>query len=195
MFACLTICFYAAGRVGEFTVNRLDGFNPMKHVTWANLRGEEDRNGLKVTVLHLPCTKTSSEGEDVTWACQHGPTDPYDALENHISVNKPSLGEHLFSYQWKSSCRPLTKRAFINWLTQAAHSAGEEPLQGHGIRIGSTLEYLLRGVSFETMKVIGRWASNAFHLYLRKHAQILAPYLQASPELHQAIATNAMRLR
>jgi hypothetical protein len=101
-FACLTICFYAAGRVSEFTVNRLDGFNPTKHITWANLRGEEDRNGLKVTILHLPCTKTSSEGEDVTWARQHGPTDPYDALENHISVNKPSLGEHLFSYQWKS---------------------------------------------------------------------------------------------
>jgi site-specific recombinase XerD len=74
-FACLTICFYSAGRVGEFTVTRLNDFDPTRHVTLKNLRGEEDRNGFRVTVLHLPRTKTSSEGEDVTWACQHGPTD------------------------------------------------------------------------------------------------------------------------
>ena len=194
-FACLTTCFYAAGRVGEFTVNRLDAFDPTKHVTPKDLRGEEDQNGLCVTVLHLPCTKTSSEGEDVSWARQHGPTDPYEALENHTRINEPPANGHLFAYKWKSGYRPLTKRAFVNRLAEAARAAGEEPLQGHGIRIGSTLEYLLRGVPFETMKIIGRWASDAFHLYLRKHAQIMAPYLQASPELHLAIANNAMRIR
>jgi hypothetical protein len=194
-FACLTTCFYAAGRVGEFTVKRLDGFDPTKHVTPANLRQEEDRNGLQVTVLHLPFTKASSEGEDVSWARQNGPTDPYEALENHMQVNQPPLDGHLFAYKWKSGRRPLTKKTFINRLAQAARDAGEDPLQGHGIRIGSTLEYLLRGVSVETMKVIGRWASDAFTLYLRKHAQILAPYLQASPELHHAFITNTMQVR
>ena len=42
VFACLTTCFYAAGRVGEFTVTRLDGFDPAKHVTPANLKDEKD---------------------------------------------------------------------------------------------------------------------------------------------------------
>ncbi|KAF8958928.1 hypothetical protein BDZ97DRAFT_1667759, partial [Flammula alnicola] len=50
--------------------------------------------------------------------------------------------------------------------------------------IGSTLEYLLRGVPFEVMKVKGRWASDAFIKYLTKHSQILAPYMQAVPELY-----------
>ncbi|TEB31909.1 hypothetical protein FA13DRAFT_1628746, partial [Coprinellus micaceus] len=50
---------------------------------------------------------------------------------------------------------------------------------GHGIRIGPTLEYLLRGVPFDVMKVKGWWASDTFQTYLRKHAQILAPYMQA----------------
>ena len=195
VFACLTTCFYAAGRVGEFTVTRLDGFDPAKHVTPTNLKNEKDRNGLQVTVLHLPCAKSSREGEDVSWARQHGPTDPYDALENHMQINQPPAMAHLFAYKAKSGYRPLTKKTFIARLAQAARDAGEEPLQGHGIRIGATLEYLLRGIPFETMKVLGRWASDAFHLYLRKHAQILAPYLQAVPELHLAVIQGTMRVR
>jgi hypothetical protein len=71
VFACLATCFYAAGRVGEFTMKRLDGFDPTKHVTPANIREERDRSGLHVTVLHLPCTKASPGGEDVTWAWPH----------------------------------------------------------------------------------------------------------------------------
>jgi len=103
-----------------------------------------------------------------------------------IYVNEPLNNQHLFTYKHKTGLRPLTKQAFLKCIATAAREAGEEPLQGHGIRIGATLEYLLRGVSFEAMKVLGRWASDAFIWYLRKHAQIMAPYIQVNPELHQA---------
>ena len=49
------------------------------------------------------------------------------------------------------------------------------------MRIGATLEYLLRGVPFDVVKSIGRWSGDSFKLYLRKHAVILAPYLQNAP--------------
>ncbi|KZT18308.1 hypothetical protein NEOLEDRAFT_1030631, partial [Neolentinus lepideus HHB14362 ss-1] len=88
--------------------------------------------------------------------------------------------------------RPLTKTAFIQRLSKAARAAGIDPLQGHGIRIGATLEYLLRGVPFDVVKVKGRWASDAFILYLRKHAQILAPYMQAVPEVHEHFVRYTM---
>jgi hypothetical protein len=42
------------------------------------------------------------------------------------------------------------------------------------------------------MKVKGRWASNAFILYLTKHAQILAPYMQAVPDLHATFVRYTM---
>jgi hypothetical protein len=145
----------------------------------------QDRNGFPVVNLRIPRTKVSADGETVSWSRQEGPTDPEGALANHFLVNDPHLAMHLFAYRHKSGHRPLTKFKFISRLAQAAKAAGEDPLQGHGIRIGSTLEYLLRGVPFEVMKVQGRWASNAFTLYLRKHGQILAPYLQATPTLHQ----------
>ena len=65
-------------------------------------------------------------------------------------------------------------------------------LLGHGIRIGSVLEYLLCGVPFDVVKAIGRWASDAFRLYLRKHAQILALYMQADPALHGRFARHSV---
>ena len=70
----------------------------------------------------------------------------------------------------------------------AATSAGLQPLSGHSLWIGGTLEHLLRGVPFDVVKTIGRWLSNSFQLYLRKHGQILARYLQAKPDLLASIA-------
>jgi hypothetical protein len=92
----------------------------------------------------------------------------------------------------KGARRPLTKTAFIARLHKAFKSAKLEPLQGHGIRIGSTLFYLLRGTPFDVVKTIGRWASDAFLLYLRKHAQIMAPYMQANPRVHTEFVRISM---
>jgi hypothetical protein len=189
VFACLTTCFYAAARVGEFLVPRLDAFSPACHVTLTNLRIDRNSDGLEVTILHLPRTKAAPlEGEDVFWSSHPGHTDPYKALNNHWRVNSPSEGAHLFAYKYKDQLRPLTKPAFIKRLASAARQAGLEPLQGHGIRIGATLFYLLQGVPIEAMKVMGRWSSDAFLRYLRKHAQILTPFIQANPKAHESFS-------
>ncbi|KAK0451929.1 hypothetical protein EV421DRAFT_1977598, partial [Armillaria borealis] len=171
--ACLTTTFYSAARLGEFMLPNLQCFDP-------NTR---DHNNLQ-TVFFIPKTKSSVHGEDVFWATQDGPSDPQALLENHFAVNDPPLTLPVFSYIHKGKHRPLTKAAFLSRLHKAFKEAKIKPLQGHGIRIGSTLEYLLRGVPFDIVKMISRWKSDAFILYLRKHAQILAPYMQAVPAIH-----------
>jgi hypothetical protein len=45
-FACLTTIFYTAARVGEFTLPRLDAFNPAEHISHGDVRDDIDRNGL-----------------------------------------------------------------------------------------------------------------------------------------------------
>jgi hypothetical protein len=94
------------------------------------------------------------------------------------------VGGALFAYCFKDRHRPLTKPKLLETLARAARKASLDPRQGHGICIGSTLEYLLLGVPFNVMKVKGRWASDTFKAYLTKHAQILAPYMQDQPALH-----------
>ena len=133
------------------------------------------------------------------WARQDGPTDPDAAMANHLVVNNPPEGHHLFSYKQQkgnkttpSTWQPLTKTKFLERVKKAAIAANLNPLQGHGIRIGSTLEYLLRGVPFDIMKSKGRWASDAFLLYLQKHAVIMAPYIQAKSTVHEAFIRYTM---
>ncbi|KAG6326694.1 hypothetical protein ID866_12395 [Astraeus odoratus] len=98
-----------------------------------------------------------------------------------MATNNPPLDGPLFTYKDGSKHRPLSKATFLRRLKVLARAARHEAVQGHGIRVGATLEYLLRGVPFNVMEVKGRWASDAFQLYLRKHNQILAPYIQAMP--------------
>lgn len=193
VFACLTTTFYAAARTGEFTTKTLKDFHPSLHVKPSNIRVELDRNGLSSTIFTLPSTKSEPiNGEEVSWCKQNGGTDPDSALNHHLNINTPPPNGPLFAYRSGTSFKPLTKAKFIKTLATAAKAAGLDPLQGHGIRIGATLEYLLRGTPFDVMKVKGRWASDAFFAYLRKHAQILAPYMQANPAQHDEFIRATM---
>ena len=134
-----------------------------------------------MTVFQLPRTKSSISGEEVFWAQQPGVSDPQAAFSNHLAVNNPPADHPLFSWRHPSGLRALTRSEFLKRINLAASDLGIEPLKGHGIRIGATLEYLLRGVPFDVVKSIGRWSSEAFLLYLRQHAVIIAPYIQGTP--------------
>lgn len=174
--------FFSAARSGEFLQKTLTSFDPLLHVKPSDVSQKVDRDGRSVTSVHLPVTKTAPQGEDVAWGPNQQPDiDPDTLLAEHIRVNKPAHNGPLFVWHHKNGVRPLTKAEFMKCINTIAVLLAMEPLQGHGLRIGATLEYLLRGLSFETVKAIGRWSSDAFVLYLRKHAVILAPYLQGTP--------------
>ena len=186
VFACLTSCFWCIARLGEFTVPNLKAFNPDKHISRAAISSVTDRNGLEVMKFDIPWTKMSSStgrGESVQCAKQDGPADPITALHHHFAINPAPPNSHLFAWKFKDdSLRPLTRKQFLSRISQlTAHLGLPTNIKGHTLRIGGTLEYLLRGVPFDAVQSQGRWAGKAFSLYLRKHAMILAPYLQASP--------------
>lgn len=192
VWACLTTAFYSVARVGELTLPTLSSFNPASHVKLSDVRQVRDRNNLEETVFFIPKTKSAPEGEDIFWATQLGPSDPTAAFANHLRINNPPLDAPLFSHSVKGNRRPLTKSAFLSRISRASRAAGIDPLQGHGIRIGGTLEYLLRGVPFDVVKSKGSWASEAFTVYLRKHAQVMAPYMQAVPAVHDSFIRYTM---
>ncbi|KIO00635.1 hypothetical protein M404DRAFT_152387 [Pisolithus tinctorius Marx 270] len=184
VFACLTTIFFATARTSKFTVANLKAFNPSIHITCQNVSIQHNQQGLEVTNFHIPHTKTAPLSEDISWAKQDSPTDPQKALERHFKINDPPQSSHLFAYRTKHGHHPLTRHTFLKTLESTLKKAGLPPLKGHGICIGLTLEYLLRNVPFDVVKVKGRWASDTFLIYLRRHAQILAPYLQSEPKLH-----------
>ena len=107
-------------------------------------------------------------------------------MRMHLEVNNPPASFHLFGYpNNQGTMTPMSKKTFTTRISKAAVAAGLPRIKGHSIRIGATLEYLLRGLPFDVMKAKGRWNSDAFHKYLRDHAKVLAPYMQkAPPDVH-----------
>lgn len=194
VLACATTMLHAMARPGELTVPALAAFTAEEHVTIAHLRRDVvDRHGNKVSILRIPRTKSAPAGEDVFWAAQTDDTDPEWALDNHLRVNQPQADEHLFTYAAREKGgrrvrRPLTYQVFTRRLSKAIAAAGvTEKYSAHSFRIGGTMEYLLRGIPFAVVRVKGRWASDAFHVYLRQHAEVMAPYMQANPEVWRAM--------
>ena len=192
--ACLTTAFWGTARLGEVTVPKLNAFDPNIHVKVSNVQHNiRDRNQLEETIIFLPWTKVAMEkGEKIFWAKQDGITDPQAALTNHLKVNNPPEDSHLFSFKHEDGLRPMTRSIFISRINNIVKDKRLPKLPGHGIRIGSTLEYLLRGVPFDVVKAKGRWQSEAFKGYLREHAQIMAPYMQADPKAYETFVRYAM---
>jgi hypothetical protein len=155
---------------------------------------------LQVTVLRLPRTKVSPSGEDIYWGTQLSlDCDPNWAVENHLRVNAGANDtEHFFAYRVppKKPCGKkraqtahttpehlaLTFAIFSARIKKAATAAKIKLPPAHAFRIGGTTEYLLRGLPFEVVKHMGRWAGESFKLYIRKHAEIMAPYLEEHEE-------------
>ena len=180
ILTCLTTAFWGTARLGEVTIPNLKSFKPETHVKVSDVRHDVlDRNSLKQTVIFIPWTKVAREkGEDIFWAEQDGDVDPKNALTNHLKINNPPKESHLFAFKHENTMRPMTRNIFLTRINKIIKENKLEGLQGHGIRVGSTLEYLLRGIPFDVVKAKGRWQSDAFRGYLRKHAEIMGPYIQ-----------------
>ena len=110
-----------------------------------------------------------------------------------MRLNPAPHDAHLFAWKHpKTGLRPLTRTQVTNKLTEIAKRNNLADLKGHSLRIGGTLFYLLKGVPFDVVKVTGRWAGESFVLYLRLHALILAPYLQANKQVFDNFVQIAM---
>ncbi|KAI0628844.1 hypothetical protein C8Q77DRAFT_1220680 [Trametes polyzona] len=184
VWACACVAFFSLARLGELTVQNQKAFKPAQHPSRSNVRSEVHRDGSQVTVIHLPRTKSASDGEDISFARSNHCADPAGALKNHLEVNALPDSCHLFAYrkQPSNAIVPLTRSAMLKRVQGAAKKTNAGSISGHSFRIGGTLEYLLRGLTFEAVKALGRWKSDTFTLYLRKHAQVLAPYMQDNTE-------------
>ncbi|OJA21464.1 hypothetical protein AZE42_12564 [Rhizopogon vesiculosus] len=156
IYGCLTTALYCTARVGEFTVPTLSSFDPNIHVKLADTHVERDRNNLEMRVFTYHGPKR--RGKEKT----HLSRSRMDPQTRGSSPASPAI-----------ILSPSDEAKFVARLAQAAKATGMNPLQGHGIRIGSTLEYLLRDIPSEVVKTKGRWATDAFQLYLRKYAQIM----------------------
>ena len=71
---------------------------------------------------------------------------------------------------------PLTKQAFVSCLKLALGRLGYDGLvfAGHSFRISAATTAAACGFEDSTIKLLGRWASNAFQIYVKTPRTTLA---------------------
>jgi hypothetical protein len=201
--AFCTTAFYGMARTGELVPDYLTKYTaePRRWPKRSDIDERQNRFGDAATALFLPHTKSAgSTGEDIFWSAQPSKGDacPDAVLANHFRVNGTPDDAHVFAYRHAGGHRPLTRDVIRQRLARVRID-GKPMTRFHAFRIGGTLEFLLRRVPFAVVKVKGCWASNAFEVYLRKHAEIIAPYMADEQRLydtfHRRYAVEVPRVR
>ena len=111
-------------------------------------------------------SKTDSfrEGQSLINACFPSLLCPVSAMQQYFRLAKPRLGPLLYF----QSGHYLTQSSVTHLLRNSARSAGlpHESLKGHSFRIGAASAAAAVGLPDWLIKVLGRWSSDCYQLYI-----------------------------
>lgn len=191
-WAATTCAHRACLRSGEFTTPSQPKFDPKRHPTAKDLKSVWSAGVFRGFLLHLPFDKVEKErGADVAITAIPGHNAcPVMALSGHLVYNQPTADEHIFTFtssRGRSAGQrmSLTKHLWLERLNELLKQAGLPPLDGHSIRIGGATQLLMNGVDPLTVKVLGRWKSDAFERYWR-HVTVILAQAEAAKEVAAA---------
>ena len=73
-------------------------------------------------------------------------------------------------------CRALTREVFVDKVTSALSILGYDAstYAGHSFRIGAATTAAEKGIEDSVIKMLGRWESSAYQLYVRSSREMLS---------------------
>ena len=186
IWAAFTLAFFAFLRCSEFTYPGVHSFNSLFNLTTDCITfypSLECPQRLQVT---LKSSKTDSfrQGHSLVIARCSSLLCPVSAMHQFFLLGHPQSGP-LFSFQ--SSCL-LTRSSVSHLLRASARSAGlpYQSLKGHSFRIGAASTAAAAGLPDWLIKVLGRWSSDCYQLYIRTPESVL---LSAVPKMANVSST------
>ena len=131
-------------------------------------------------LLKLKSSKTDSfrQGQSLVVARCSSLLCPVSVMQRYFLLAQPRPGP-LFYFQ---SGRLLTRSSVTHLLQDSARCAGlpYESLKGHSFRIGAASAAAAAGLPDWLIKVLGRWSSDCYQLYIRTPETVL---LSAVPKM------------
>lgn len=170
LWAAACLGFFGFLRSGEFTLSDLQASPPILSSGVAI----DSRENPTVIRVHLRHAKTDPFGKGV--AIFLGRTSaticPVSAILNFLAVRPSGVGP-LFVHQ---DGTPLLRAQFVAKLKDALSAAGVDNryYSGHSFRIGAATTAAAAGVPDHIIKMLGRWESSAYQLYVRTPRSTLA---------------------
>ena len=160
--ACCT-AFFGFLRCGEFTVPTQATYDPEAHLLLSDI-ALDSKHSPSVIQVTIKQSKTDPFRQGVQLCL--GKTDKeICAILPYLAIRGANPGP-LFIMQDGSH---LTRQRFVSLITNALQLAGidDKRYTTHSFRIGAATTAKDAGISDVHVKMLGRWKSNAYQLYVR----------------------------
>lgn len=177
LWAACTLCFFGFFRAGEITVQSESAFDPGVHLTFGDLALDNQSNP---TILRVRVKRSKTDpfrrGIDVCVGRTGNALCPVAAMLAYLAVRGAGAGA-LFRFV---DGRVLTRERFVSRVRAALRGAGvdEARYSGHSFRSGAATTAARAGLSEATIKLLGRWESCAYLLYVKTPRDQLAALSQ-----------------
>ena len=158
--------------MGEITSSSVRSYDASCQLTMADVAIDDGQNPTVVRI-HLKRTKTTPfSGVDVFLGRTDDDLCPVSALLAYLVVRGVTPGP-LFRFQ---DGRFLTKQLFIERVRIGLDTLGlsSSDYAGHRFRIGAATTAAERGVEDSLIKMLGRWESSAYQIYIKTPREVLA---------------------
>ena len=175
LWAAMLLCFFGFFRSGEICAPPSGSFNDRDHLTFADILVDNPTNPHQLHIL-LKRSKTDQAGKGAIVGIGRtgGQLCPVAAVLSWMVRRGNALGP-LFHFQ---DGAPLTQQRFVVELWKALQMIGEDPQQfgGHSFRAGATTTAAQQGIGDATIKLLGRWRSSAYQVYIKTPVSSMAGY-------------------
>lgn len=185
LWAVASVCFFGIFRAGELTSPTESQYDSNTHLTFSDI-AVDDKLSPSTLQIHLKASKTDPFrlGVDVFIGKAGNGLCPVRAMTEYLSRRGGSTGP-LFHFK---NGKFLTRCAFVARVRDAMSQQGIDPsiYSGHSFRRGAATAALDRGLGDATIKMLGRWKSDAYTRYIKTPRAQLAAYTQILAKDHKA---------
>ncbi|RDX52202.1 hypothetical protein OH76DRAFT_1345635 [Lentinus brumalis] len=179
IWAIASCAFWGLLRFGEATVRSRAAFTPSLHLCREHAFFGKDLDGQDYARLDLPSAKTARPGEvQHVFLVAQDSLCPLEALRNLAAVVPARGRDPLFS--WRDSrgdVRPMVRDTALQFINTVFEARGLGSTFGHSFCIGGASFYLSQKVDPEVVRIMGRWKSLAYQVYIRAFEQVASRHV------------------
>ena len=173
LWAAVTMCFCGFLRSGEVVVPSPSSFDPSLHLCYGDVMVDSNDTP-SIVQIRIKISKTDPfrKGIFVYLGVTGGSLCPVAAVLDFMVRRGPGEGP-FFTFANGSF---LTRDRFVQAVREALSCAGVDSsaYAGHSFRIGAATTAARRGIPDSMIKMLGRWESSAYTVYIRTPRETLA---------------------
>ena len=165
--------FFGFMQAGEFTIPSDRSYDPSCHLSVSDV-AVDSHSKPSLLQVHLRMSKTDPFRRGVSIYLGNTSNDlcPVAAVLSYLAI-RPGTPGPLFVFE---DGRYLTRDRLVHNLRDILAQVGVNAthFSGHSFRIGAATTAAAKGVPDSTIKMLGRWESSAYLLYIRTPRDQLA---------------------